>query len=112
MVRFERPGNQAWPFCFSASGIGPTLPAMADETVGFEGTFAGGLVGTATVAALHQVSRHLLKDAPRLDVMGERMIEKGFARFGRAPPKQTKLLSWALGNVGTDTLVFAAVGFG
>ena len=75
-------------------------------------TWTSGLVASATVAALHEVSRHLLRDAPRLDVMGERLIEVGFKKLGRKPPRQTRLLSWALGNMGSDTLVFAAVGVG
>lgn len=85
---------------------------MAQKQTGLEALWASGVVGTATIAALHQASRHLLKDAPRMDVVGEKLIEKGFTRIGRKPPEQTKMLSWALGNVGTDTLVFAAVGFG
>lgn len=77
-----------------------------DEALG------SGLVGALAVAGLHEVSRHLLKDAPRLDVMGEKLIEKGFRKFGRTPPEQTRALSWALGNVGSDTLMFALISAG
>lgn len=70
------------------------------------------LVGTLTVAALQHVSRFLLKDGPRMDVVGEKIIEKGFRRFGRKPPENSRLLSWVGGNIGSDTLVFALVGMG
>lgn len=79
---------------------------------GLDEAFGSGLVGAVTVAALHEVSRHLLRDAPRLDVMGEKLIESAFRRFWRRPPESTRALSWALGNVGTDTVLFALVGTG
>lgn len=76
------------------------------------GQLGSALVGTVTVAALQQVSRFLLKDGPRMDVLGEKIIEKGFRKLGRTPPKNTPLLSWVGGNMGSDTLVFALVGAG
>lgn len=85
---------------------------MAELGDGVEKSFGSGLVGTVTVAGLHQVSRHLLRDAPRMDVWGERVIVETFRRIGRPPPQNTRMLSWMLGNIGSDTLLYAAVGLG
>lgn len=79
---------------------------------GVEKTLGTGLVGTVTVAGLHQVSRQLLKDAPRIDELGERVIVQTFRRIGHEPPKYTHALSWILGNLGVDTLIYALVGAG
>lgn len=71
---------------------------------------ASGVTGAAAVAGLHQLARHLLKDAPRLDVMGEKLIEKGFETIGKKPPASPMALSWIAGNLGSDTLIFALMG--
>ncbi len=73
---------------------------------------SSGVVAAATIAGLQQLTRKLMYDAPRMDVLGERLIEKTFQQFGRRPPEATRALSWALGNVGSDTLLFAVVGAG
>ena len=86
---------------------------MADWGRGaVERLMSSGVVAAATVAGLQQLTRRLMYDAPRLDVLGERLIEKAFARFGRKPPESARALSWVLGNVGSDTLLFALVGAG
>lgn len=96
---------------FRRATAAPTFSAMRSSD-GLDEAFGSGLVGAVTVAALHEVSRHLLRDAPRLDIMGEKLVESAFRRFGRRPPESTRALSWALGNVGTDTVLFALVGAG
>lgn len=79
---------------------------------GVEKTLGVGVVGTATVAGLHQISRRLLKDAPRIDELGERVIVQTFRRIGREPPKHSRALSWIFGNLGTDTLLYMLVAAG
>ena len=86
---------------------------MARSVVGaIQELGSSGIAATATIAGLQQVTRWLMKDAPRMDVLGERLIEEGFRRIGRKPPNSTRALSWAFGNVGSDTLLFALVAAG
>jgi hypothetical protein len=73
---------------------------------------AAGLAASMTVGGLQHLARWLMRDAPRMDVMGQRLLEKGFVRLGRQPPRSTRLLSWAVGNLGSDTVFFALVGAG
>ncbi len=73
---------------------------------------SSGVVAAATVAGLQQLTRRLMYDAPRMDILGERLIEKAFAKFGRRPPESARALSWVLGNVGSDTVLFGLVSAG
>jgi hypothetical protein len=72
-----------------------------------------GLLAAATVGALQLLTRKLMQNGPRIDELGERMFEAAFERIGRRPPRAaSRAMSWALGNVGSDTLLFALVATG
>jgi hypothetical protein len=73
---------------------------------------SSGVVGAAAVAGLHQLARHLMKDAPRVDLLGEQVFAKLFAKLGRAPPVSPSTLSWLVGNLGSDALLFGLVDAG
>jgi hypothetical protein len=72
-----------------------------------------GLLAAATVGALQLLTRKLMQNGPRIDLLGERMFEAAFDRLGRRPPRAaSRAMSWALGNMGSDTLLFALVATG
>ncbi len=80
------------------------------ESRAFGHLASSGVVGAAAVAGLHQLARYLLKDAPRMDVWGEEALKVGFGKLGLEPPKAARAWSWLAGNVGSDALLFGAVG--
>lgn len=72
-----------------------------------------GLVGAVVLTAIHQVAREMIKDAPRMDVLGRRAIAKGLKRLGIRPPRKATLQRYALaGDIVSNSLYYALVGVG
>ena len=57
---------------------------------------AGGAAGAAALTAVHEAARRALRDAPRMDVLGERAIAAGLRAAGAEPPPEPRLHSAAL----------------
>lgn len=50
-----------------------------------------GAVGAVATTALHEYTKRRYADAPRLDLLGDRMVKKGAQRAGFAPPRGRQL---------------------
>jgi hypothetical protein len=70
-----------------------------------------GLVGACALTAAHQLARGTLRDAPRMDVLGERAIVKTAAAVGLPAPSAGQLYPAALaGDVVANSLYYSLVG--
>lgn len=70
-----------------------------------------GLVGACALTALHGYVRHTKPNAPRLDILGMRSIEKIAKAVGIETPKGEKLEKLALaGDIISNTIFFSQVG--
>ena len=74
---------------------------------------AGGAAGAAALTAVHEAARRALRDAPRMDVLGERAIAAGLRAAGAEPPPEPRLHSAALvGDLVSNSAYYALVGAG
>ena len=70
---------------------------------------AGGLAGSVVLTSLHQLLQKNYKNAPRMDLLGEEAIAKGFNKAGADRPSEKKLHQMALaGDIVANTLFFGA----
>ena len=65
-------------------------------TVQWARAFAAGSVGATVLTTLHQVARGMTDDAPRMDVVGRRAIERGIKAAGRPMPSRCAVQRMAL----------------
>jgi hypothetical protein len=69
----------------------------------------GGLAGSVILTSLHQLLQKNYKNAPRMDLLGEEAIAKGFNKVGADRPSENKLHKMALaGDIVANTLFFGA----
>lgn len=69
----------------------------------------GGLVGSVVLTSLHQLLQKNYKNAPRMDLLGEEAIAKGFNKVGADRPSEKKLHNMAItGDIIANTLFFGA----
>ena len=74
---------------------------------------AAGLAGAAALNALHESARHLLPDAPRVDLLGRRAVLRAFGAAGEPPPSPAATYGLALtGDLVSNGAYFAGVGVG
>ena len=72
-----------------------------------------GLAGAAVLTAVHETTRRITPDAPRMDILGERAIEKLTRSAGGTPPRGEALHRLALGgDLVSNSLYYALVGTG
>jgi hypothetical protein len=72
-----------------------------------------GLVGAATVTLVNEAARQVLKDAPRLDVLGKRAFAFPLMRAGRQPPPNSELYWYSLGgDLVANSLYYSLVSLG
>jgi hypothetical protein len=72
-----------------------------------------GLVGSLTVTVVHEGLRRVLKDPPRMDVLGMRALAKGTRLLGRRPARGQRLHRQALvGDLVSNTLFYSLVSLG
>ena len=72
-----------------------------------------GLAGAAAVTILHQTVRMITPDAPRMDLLGMRAIEKSMRRADMEPPKGDKLYNITLaGDLVSNSLYYSLIGIG
>jgi hypothetical protein len=73
-----------------------------------------GAVGASVLTAAHETLRTMRPhDAPRMDILGERAIQKGIALAGEVPPPAESLYAPTLaGDLVSNTLYYSMVGSG
>ena len=72
-----------------------------------------GLVGALGVTAANQVAKRYLPEAPRLDILGLRLVAAAFQRAGLRPPRGLPIRILALlGDLFSNSLFFGLVGWG
>ncbi len=71
-------------------------------------SLVGGLIGSLTLTMLHQALKNNYSDAPRMDLLGEEVIEKGYHAIGAQVPDEEKLEKMALaGDIIFNALFFS-----
>jgi hypothetical protein len=77
-------------------------------------SLAAGLAGALALNALHETARRLRPaDAPRMDILGMRALDKLFNRAGVTPPAENKLYGLTLAaDVVSNALYYGLVGSG
>jgi hypothetical protein len=67
-----------------------------------------GFVGACAVTLINESARQVIKDAPRLDILGKRSIALPLMKTGRTPPKNDNLywLSMA-GDLAANTFYYS-----
>ena len=71
-------------------------------------SLVGGLIGSLTLTMLHQALKNNYSDAPRMDLLGEEAIEKGYHAIGAEVPDEEKLEKMALaGDIIFNALFFS-----
>jgi hypothetical protein len=74
-------------------------------------SLAAGLAGAAVLTAVHESTRRLVDDAPRMDVLGERAISKMMRGVGATPPRGQTMHNLALGgDMLSNSLYYSLVG--
>ena len=68
----------------------------------------GGLIGSVVLTVLHQALKNNYSNAPRMDLLGEEALEKGFDAIGVDAPEEEKLHTMALvGDIIFNSLFFS-----
>jgi hypothetical protein len=79
-----------------------TLPALG-----------GGLAGACTLTLLHEITRRIDPEAPRMDKIGIKAVDKGLKSARLNVPGKDKLFNWALaGDLIGNALYFSSAGTG
>ncbi|MEJ8803634.1 hypothetical protein [Pontibacter sp. H249] len=75
---------------------------------------ASGLAGAVVLTVVHETLRRFVPDAPRMDVLGMRSIEKLMTKADEEPPQdKQELHNWALaGDVVSNSLYYSLAGVG
>ena len=72
-----------------------------------------GLAGALTLNILHEIGKRTIKDAPRVDLVGEEALSNVVTATGHIPPMGKKLFAATLGaDVGMNTFYYAMIGQG
>lgn len=72
---------------------------------------AAGAAGAGTTTILHQLTRRLTPDAPRVDLLGMQALARLLRAGGAAPPTGRALYNWTLaGDLASNSAYFGAVG--
>ena len=86
---------------------------MNDSSYGWGQALAAGAVGAVALTTVHQFARLFTDEAPRMDVVGGRAIERGVSAAGGEPPHGERLLNWTLaGDLLANTTYYALVAYG
>lgn len=74
---------------------------------------ASGVVGAATLTAVHESARRIIPGAPRVDIIGKRAIARPMNAMGYRPPAGRRLYWWTLAaEVISNGLFYGLVGLG
>lgn len=73
----------------------------------------GGAIGATTLTLIHQVARRRVPEAPRVDLIGDRLVARGLEAIGVDPPTGDDLETAALaGDLVSNALYYALAGLG
>ncbi len=79
----------------------------------FMRTIAAGAAGAGTTTLLHELTRRLTPDAPRVDLLGMQALARLLRAGGTAPPTGRALYNLTLaGDLASNTAYFGVVGAG
>jgi len=72
------------------------------------------MTGACVLTLVHETLRKVVPDAPRMDVLGMRTIDKLMSRTGNTPPQdEEELHNWALaGDLASNSLYYSLAGTG
>ena len=71
-------------------------------------SLTGGLIGSLVLTMLHQALKNNYSNAPRMDLLGEEALEKGFDKLGIDPPEEEKLYNISMaGDIILNSLFFS-----
>ena len=76
-------------------------------------SITSGVAGACALTLIHETARKNLEDAPRMDVLGMRAIERPMRAMGQEPPAEDTLHTAALaGDLAANSLYYSLVGVG
>ena len=70
---------------------------------------SAGAVGAATTTVLHEVTRHLIKDAPRVDLLGMQGIARGARSAGSELSGEALFATTMVADLISNSLYYAAI---
>ena len=72
-----------------------------------------GLAGATALTLVHEAARRAVDEAPRMDVLGRRALDRGLDALGLDPPSREARQAAALaGDLVTNSLYYGLVGLG
>lgn len=70
-----------------------------------------GVAGAVTLTILHESARRIFHDAPRMDLLGMRAIEKGYKAMNETPPSSDNLYALSIaGDLVSNSLYYSLAG--
>ncbi len=79
----------------------------------FTNALISGAAGAAFLTVLHESVRQFAPTAPRVDILGRRLIKRAFHQTGNpAPPNGTEYALALTGDLLSNTLYYSLVGLG
>jgi len=76
-------------------------------------TLASGLIGSATLTAVHQGAQRFIPNAPHVDAIGRRAVARGIRALGGTPPQGRRLHDTALvGDLLSNALYYGLMDVG
>lgn len=73
----------------------------------------GGLAGATSLTILHELTRRIDKDAPRMDLMGMEALSKGLRKTGQDVPEAKNLYRFTLaGDIISNALYYSLAAAG
>ena len=76
-------------------------------------TLASGLIGSATLTAVHQGAKRFIPNAPHVDAIGRRAVARGIRALGGTPPRGQRLHNTALaGDLLSNALYYSLMDMG
>lgn len=74
---------------------------------------AGGVAGAVTITLIHEITRRLIDDAPRMDKMGMEALENTLEKAGAPVPEEKTLFKMTMaGDILSNSIYYAISGAG
>lgn len=75
--------------------------------------FGSGLIGACVLTVIHEVVRHFVPNAPRMDVLGKQALAALCREIGQEPPDEPELHYVAMaGDIASNAAYYSLVGAG
>ncbi|MDB5245900.1 MAG: hypothetical protein JWQ40_294 [Segetibacter sp.] len=79
----------------------------------FSSAIGGGVAGAAVLTLLHETTRRILEDAPRMDLLGMEAIEKSLEKVNVDVPNNDNLFKITMaGDMISNSLYYSLAGIG